>query len=201
MTAVGFYLRVVVGTAVAYCFYLTRGFGSLGETFVMSLCAVLAGHGVALGARKLAGPTPTTKTLAAIAVVVTALSGAAVFVALDHAWPRAPLRYVRVDEVMAAPDRFVGSEIKLHGYLEIGSMRMRGAGDERTFTLVEHKQSIAVRMSGPVPDTLRDRAEVVARGTLRREGGSLVLVASEVMAKCPSTYNTADGPKPAAQFR
>jgi cytochrome c-type biogenesis protein CcmE len=200
MRAVGFYLRVVVGTAVAYCFYITRGFGSVAETFVMSLCAVLAGHGVALGARKLAGPSPAKRTLAVIAIVITALAGAAVFVAVDRAWPRAPLRYVRVDEVMVAPDRFVGSEVKLHGYLEIGSIRVRGAG-ERMFTLVENKQSLAVRISGPVPDTLQDRAEVVARGTLRREGGGLVLVASEVMAKCPSTYNTAEGPKPAFQFR
>jgi cytochrome c-type biogenesis protein CcmE len=201
MKALSLYLRVVTASAIAYCFYVTRGFTSLAETFAMSLCAILAGHGVALGARKLAGPTPASRTLAAIAVVITAVAGAALFIALDRAWPRAPLRYVRVDELMAAPDRFVGSELKLHGYLELGSIRLRGGGDERMFTLVENKRSIVVRISGPVPDTLQDRAEVVARGLLHREAGAFVLVASEVMAKCPSTYNTADGPRPASQFR
>jgi cytochrome c-type biogenesis protein CcmE len=60
---------------------------------------------------------------------------------------------------------------------------------------------VAARIAGPVPDTFQDRAEVVATGTLTHGNDGYLFDATDVMAKCPSTYQTASGPQPAAKFR
>ena len=51
-----------------------------------------------------------------------------------------------------------------------------------------------------MPDTFADRAELIATGRLVKRDG-YVFEATDVIAKCPSTYNTKDGPKPASMFR
>lgn len=133
-----------------------------------------------------------------IAVLIGAcvlVGGAIALWRVTARWPDAPagpIQYRRVDEVMADPARYRGRELKLHGYAE---RVQRGAVTE--IVLAERGQRVTVRVKGSVPDTLAERAEVVARGELTDDG----FVATEVMAKCPSTYNTAQGPKPAAQFR
>jgi cytochrome c-type biogenesis protein CcmE len=54
-----------------------------------------------------------------------------------------------------------------------------------------HGHEVLVRSEGPKPDTFRDRAEVVAKGTVVFENGAYVVEATELSAKCPSKYQGA----------
>jgi cytochrome c-type biogenesis protein CcmE len=58
---------------------------------------------------------------------------------------------------------------------------------EYKFRAVNCGSEVEVRYAGTIPDTFKDRAEVVVRGTL--SGGTVN--ATEISAKCPSKYQTA----------
>lgn len=112
--------------------------------------------------------------------------------------------YKTVDEVVAAPGQWIDRPLRVHGWVEVGSIDERIVGQEtvRTFVLEEKGRRLAVRNAGPKPDTFRDGAEVVAEGRLVLEGDVPVLVATGLSAKCPSKYEGAhrdglfhDGPR------
>jgi cytochrome c-type biogenesis protein CcmE len=98
--------------------------------------------------------------------------------------------YKHVNEVTAQPDRWVAKRLKVHGFVEAGSIEEKIVDQDtvRTFVLEYQGERIRVRHKGPKPDTFRDLAEVVAQGRLGREGDEYVLDATELMAKCPSKY-------------
>ncbi len=98
--------------------------------------------------------------------------------------------YKHVHEVTAQPERFSGKALKVHGFVEPGSIEEKIVDQKtlRTFVLEYQGQRIRVRNEGPKPDTFKDLAEVVARGKLVQENGEYVVEATELMAKCPSKY-------------
>lgn len=98
--------------------------------------------------------------------------------------------YKHVDEVVLAPDRWVDKSLKVHGFVEPGSIHERIVGQStvRDFILHYEGERIRVQHKGPKPDTFRDAAEVVATGTLLAQADGLQLQASELSAKCPSKY-------------
>lgn len=106
-------------------------------------------------------------------------------------------RYKMVDQVMAAPEQFAGKPMQVHGWVEVGSIHEEIVAQEthRTFVLENHGQRLMVRNKGPKPDSFRDRSEVVAEGKISMEGGQPVLVATNLMAKCPSKYQGASKDK------
>jgi cytochrome c-type biogenesis protein CcmE len=101
--------------------------------------------------------------------------------------------YEMVDKVAAEPAKWIGKDLKLHGYVEPGSIteEMVNGKVVRTFVLEMNGKRITVKFSGVKVDNLKDRAEVVAQGHLREHGGGLEFEASELMAKCPSKYEGA----------
>jgi cytochrome c-type biogenesis protein CcmE len=106
--------------------------------------------------------------------------------------------YRMVDKLMVNPTRFVGKEMKIHGWVESGSIDVKIANQEtqRTFVLGKGGKRVAVHHIGPVPDTFKDESEVVAKGTLTQTAdGSFVFEATELMAKCPSKYEGAESNK------
>ena len=200
-----FALRVVVLAAVMIAFYLSRGFGSLAETFVAVLISSALSHLVVLGlqlGRSHPDLAPLRRIVAVLVIII--VIGAAVLAALIRfRQVDGPIVYRTVDQVMANPEAMVDRELRLHGYLALGSLSSRIV-DQRSvheFALTEHDRRIAARFTGPVPDAFRERAEVIATGRLVRSAGTLRFEATEVIAKCPSTYQTANGPVPASQFR
>jgi cytochrome c-type biogenesis protein CcmE len=98
--------------------------------------------------------------------------------------------YKHVDEVTAEPDHWVDKHLKIHGFVEPGSIdeKIIGESTVRTFVLEYKGERIHVTHKGPKPDTFRDLAEVVAKGKLLQTKDGPVLEASELMAKCPSKY-------------
>lgn len=98
--------------------------------------------------------------------------------------------YKHVHEVLETPERFKDTKLKVHGFVEAGSIveEIRNQTTERTFILTYEGQRIRVSHAGPKPDTFRDLSEVVARGTLVLKDGEYMLEAIDLMAKCPSKY-------------
>lgn len=98
--------------------------------------------------------------------------------------------YKHVDEVLENPERFRDTSLKVHGFVEAGSIveEIKEQNIHRIFVLQYEGQRIRVSHSGPKPDTFRDLSEVVARGTVVFKDGEYMLEAVELMAKCPSKY-------------
>ncbi len=98
--------------------------------------------------------------------------------------------YKYTHEVVDSPADWEGKTLRVHGYVEPGSINEQIVGQKtvREFILESEGRRLKVRNEGPKPDTFRDESEVVAKGTLTRVDGELVLDASELMAKCPSKY-------------
>ena len=98
--------------------------------------------------------------------------------------------YKHVEEVMANPGQWTDKALKVHGKVEPGSIREEIVDQttKREFVLESGGRRIKVRHEGPKPDTFRDLSEVVARGRLILDNGEYVVIATELMAKCPSKY-------------
>ncbi len=99
--------------------------------------------------------------------------------------------YKHVDEVMSEPAKWEGKHLQLHGFVVPESIKRRMDTEhqqiEYKFHAINCGSEVEVRYAGTVPDTFKDRAEVVVKGKL--VSGSFQ--ASEISAKCPSKYNTA----------
>jgi cytochrome c-type biogenesis protein CcmE len=105
--------------------------------------------------------------------------------------------YKMVDDLLKSPDEWVGKEMKVHGWVEPGSIKEWVSDQKmvRTFTLEKGGKKIQVSHEGPKPDTFRDQSEVVATGVVTRKDGVLVVEATELSAKCPSKYEGAQSNK------
>ena len=99
--------------------------------------------------------------------------------------------YKHVDEVMAHPDAWYGKRLQLHGFVVPDSiMRRRDSLDYR-FEVHSKGAVVPATYSGIVPDTFKDEAEVVLKGTLTPDG--FQVAPNGVMAKCPSKYEAKPG--------
>jgi cytochrome c-type biogenesis protein CcmE len=100
--------------------------------------------------------------------------------------------YKHVDEVKKEEGKWVGKKLQIHGFVQPDSIMKRLDKErqqvEYKFTAVNCGETIEVRYAGVVPDTFKDRAEVVVKGTLGQDG---YFKAHEISAKCPSKYQAA----------
>jgi len=98
--------------------------------------------------------------------------------------------YKHVDEVMASPQQWQGKKLQLHGFAhQIG--RKRDAL-EYQFDVENKGKVIRAYYSGVVPDTFKEDAEVVLKGTLSADG-TFQVERDGVIAKCPSKYSPQAG--------
>lgn len=106
--------------------------------------------------------------------------------------------YKMVDDLMKSPADWVGREMKVHGWVQPGTIKEQIVDQEmhRSFVLQHSGKRINVTHVGPKPDTFRDQSEVVASGNLvLQPDGSYQFEAKELMAKCPSKYEGAQSNK------
>jgi cytochrome c-type biogenesis protein CcmE len=104
--------------------------------------------------------------------------------------------YAHVDKVTANPDTWTQRKvIQVHGFARKVPLKgeLHGQTVRREFELENNGQTIAVVHEGVIPDTFKEEAETVVKGSLARApDGRLVLttVGGEpgIMAKCPSKY-------------
>ncbi|ACY15852.1 cytochrome c maturation protein CcmE [Haliangium ochraceum] len=138
---------------------------------------------------------PLIKVILTIAVVVGGVS----LIALSS---QGDVQYYKmVDELMVEPGDYTGKTLKVHGYVEAGTIdeRIEDQQTKRTFILENKGQRLVVHHLGPKPDTFKDKSEVVAEGRLIQENGTYRLEAEELMAKCPSKYEGAEANRNAGQ--
>ena len=78
--------------------------------------------------------------------------------------------YKHVDEIMAQPRQWEHKHLQIHGFVVPGSIAKRIDKEhqqiEYKFQAVNCGKQMEVRYAGTVPDTFKDRAEVVVKGTL-----------------------------------
>ena len=118
--------------------------------------------------------------------------------------------YKMVDDLLATDlSSWQDKELKVHGWVEAGSIAEKVVNQEthRTFILQKGGKKIRVFSAGPKPDTFKDQSEVVATGHLvpaaqmkdlaQSLGVAIesdmpyVVDSTELMAKCPSKYDGA----------
>ncbi len=124
------------------------------------------------------------------AIVASLLAGFLFYSSVGNAQ-----HYKMVNDLMKAPAEWVGRDMKVHGWVQPGSIKEQIVDQEmhRSFTLQHSGKKIYVTHIGPKPDTFRDQSEVVASGNLvLQKDGSYLFEAKELMAKCPSKY---EGPQ------
>ena len=94
--------------------------------------------------------------------------------------------YKHVDEVMSSPQQWQGKKLQLHGFAK--DVRRQRDSLDYQFDVENNGQVIRAYYSGVVPDTFKNDAEVVLKGTLRPDG-TFQVQKDGVIAKCPSKYD------------
>jgi cytochrome c-type biogenesis protein CcmE len=92
--------------------------------------------------------------------------------------------YKHVDEVTVDPEPWYGKKLQLHGFAK--QVTRKPSSLEYRFHVESNGEMVTATYKGVVPDTFKDDAEVVLKGTLTPEG--FVVSPNGVMAKCPSKY-------------
>lgn len=104
--------------------------------------------------------------------------------------------YVHVEQIYENPAQWLGRKtIQVHGYAHDVPMSgtIKGQTVTRTFKLESKGKMLLVTHEGAVPDTFKEEAETVVKGSLAKlPDGTLAFttVGGEqgIMAKCPSKY-------------
>jgi cytochrome c-type biogenesis protein CcmE len=92
--------------------------------------------------------------------------------------------YKHVDEVMTQPEQWYGKNLQLHGFAK--QITRKPSSLEYRFQVESNGQIVTATYKGVVPDTFKDDAEVVIKGTLTEHG--FTVEPNGIMAKCPSKY-------------
>jgi cytochrome c-type biogenesis protein CcmE len=85
---------------------------------------------------------------------------------------------------MVHPEPWYGKKLQLHGFVVPDSIKRTRNGLDWQFKVQSNGQIVDATYRGVVPDTFKNDAEVVLKGTLSTEG--FAVVPNGVMAKCPS---------------
>jgi cytochrome c-type biogenesis protein CcmE len=94
--------------------------------------------------------------------------------------------YKHVDEVMVNPEAWHGKPLQIHGFVVSKSIVRKRDALEYRFDVESNGHVVRAMYTGIVPDTFKDEAEVVLKGTLGPEG--FQVRPDGIMAKCPSKY-------------
>jgi cytochrome c-type biogenesis protein CcmE len=167
----------------------------------------------------------TLTKIALSAAVAVGGGGFLVYSSTSHAQ-----HYEMVDKLLdKGLDTFKDKQLKVHGFVEAGSIVEATVNQEtrRTFVLQKNGKKIRVFSTGPTPDTFKDQSEVVATGRLISSAGvqkladdicasttnkvacpirtdaeqTMVVESTELMAKCPSKYEGANANKIDTNFK
>ena len=133
--------------------------------------------------------TKKIKFIAGFAVIVASLLTLVVYSS-----EKMSLYYLTVSELETRETEFANTRFKLAGKVIPGSIIYRD-GNRRTVEfaisdLIDQDHSSnkrTIRYSGVVPDTFREEADVVLEGKIGPNG---IFVAENMLAKCPSKYES-----------
>ena len=107
--------------------------------------------------------------------------------------------YKFVDEVTSTPDAFRNKKLQVHGKVVDGSIEQAKGTLMYRFKIQSRPDrpaaTIAATYEGLVPDTFKDGAEVIVRGSLTHDN-QVAVIPDGIMAKCPSKYEAKPGSAP-----
>jgi cytochrome c-type biogenesis protein CcmE len=92
---------------------------------------------------------------------------------------------------MVSPQQWYGKSMKLHGFVQAGSISWKPETLDYRFVVKTGDHSVQATYRGLVPDTFKDDAEVVLDGRLSADG--FHVDKDGVVAKCPSRYESGKG--------
>lgn len=90
-----------------------------------------------------------------------------------------------VDQAVAQSDDLVGKNFRVRGKVEEGTIQQKPGSLDIRFKINHEEKLMTIAYDKPLPDTFKPGIEVIAEGKLGKDG---VLVADQVIAKCPSKY-------------
>ena len=93
--------------------------------------------------------------------------------------------YKHVDEVLSSPQEWQGKRLQVHGFAK--DVRQKPGTLEYRFDVENNGKVIRAYYTGIAPDTFKNDAEVVIKGTLQPDG-TFIVNDDGIMAKCPSKY-------------
>lgn len=96
--------------------------------------------------------------------------------------------FYTVDEAVAQGDDLIGQTVRIKGTVEPGTIVGEDGELGRTFNVTEKGKSIKVTYNKAMPDTFDEDMEVVVQGKVDDD---MMVVADEVLVKCPSRYEGA----------
>jgi len=135
---------------------------------------------------------PVTRASAIKIVASVALVAGAVAYLLTSSMKQGAEYYKHVDEVVSNVDTWRGKRLQVHGNVVDGSIEQAKGTLLYRFKIESRPPRapavITATYNGLVPDTFKDGAEVVAKGTLTADN-QLAVVPDGIMAKCPSKYD------------
>ena len=116
-------------------------------------------------------------------LAILAAVGVVCFMLLDGL--KSETYYYEVHDAVAQGTELVGQQVRIKGIVEEGTIVGEDGKLGRTFSISERGKSLRVTYDRALPDTFEEGVEVVALGTVDSD---YVLVADEVLVKCPSRY-------------
>ena len=105
--------------------------------------------------------------------------------------------YQSLAELQSAQAGLAGQALRVHGYVAIESIERDVASKQVRFLVQNDPPHAGGDVGSPLavlyrsletPDLFKDGAEVVVEGRLQGRGANTVLLADNVMAKCPSKF-------------
>jgi cytochrome c-type biogenesis protein CcmE len=96
--------------------------------------------------------------------------------------PGATAFYITPTELVAAGGSAPQADYRVNGKVVPGSIEQHGL--DTTFLVSDGRTEVTVTTDRPLPDAFKEESEVIARGHFDGE----LLVAEEVLAKCPSKF-------------
>lgn len=93
--------------------------------------------------------------------------------------------FYTVDTAVAKGADLNGQHVRIKGTVEPGSVVGNDGELGRSFRIAENGKSISVTYDRAMPDTFDENMEVVVQGKVNSD---MVVVADEVLVKCPSRY-------------
>jgi len=80
--------------------------------------------------------------------------------------------------------------VRVNGKVAGGTIERQASGQDVRFVMTDGQATLPVSYHGIIPDTFVEGADVVVKGSLDAASGTFH--ADELLAKCPSKYESAD---------
>lgn len=138
----------------------------------------------------------STKTVR-VGVSAVVIGSALIFLMMKTATEGAAY-FKHVDEIAGQHEQWYGKKMQLHGYVVKDSIRRNTQTLEWRFQVEHQGQTVTAFYKGVVPDTFKDEAEVVLKGTLDPTG--FLVQPGGVSAKCPSRYEADSAASGASRY-